>query len=232
MDPDVPLAELIRSHYLFAGLGDADFEPIVAHMTAVSLDKSDVLFLRDDPAEAFFYVVSGQIELGLTSPGGNKKVIEVFTPGRTFAEALAFTPRQRYPVSAQALLPSELIRIPNDHYVRVLHDNPDACMHLLSTLCQHLHMLVTEIERISLYDAQERFCVYLLDLAAKRPNEAGIVSLELPRHVLASRLSIKPETLSRILHQLQDAGTIDIAGREVTIKDLARLRAHSQPADA
>ncbi len=216
-------AEFIRGHYLFAGLSDLDFDRIAANMTFQELAKGELLFLRGDPADAFFFVVSGQIELSLTSPGGNKKVIEVFTEGRTFAEAIAFMREHRYPVTSQALIGTELIRVPNDNFVRMLYDNPDACMLLLSNLCQHMHTLVTEIERISLYDAQERFCAYLLDLATT-DGPTVTVSLDLPRHVLASKLSVKPETLSRILQNLQMNGTIQISGREVTIPDKRNLR--------
>jgi len=46
----------------------------------------------------------------------------------------------------------------------------------------------------------------------------------MPRHVIASRLSIKPETLSRLLRALTDEGLISIEDRLVFIHRLSGLR--------
>ncbi len=218
------LIQRIRRHYLFSGLAEADFSDLARQMSLQHLAKGEVLFLRGDPADTFFYVAAGQIELVLTAPNGKRKVIEVFTLNRTFAEAIAFMREQRYPVSAQALVDSQLIRIPNSAYVNILYGNPDACMSLLGNVCQHLHRLVTEIERTTLLDARSRLCVYLLDLATGAEGDVATVELDLPRHVLASKLSIKPETLSRILHGLQSDGTLEIHDRTVNIAKLEGLR--------
>jgi CRP-like cAMP-binding protein len=51
------------------------------------------------------------------------------------------------------------------------------------------------------------------------------VTLDESRQLLASRLAIKPETLSRILRSLADSGAIRVDGRQIEIRDPARLRA-------
>ena len=45
------------------------------------------------------------------------------------------------------------------------------------------------------------------------------------RQEIASRLSMKPETLSRILRQLSDAGAIEVHGRVLQVPDRNRLLA-------
>ena len=44
--------------------------------------------------------------------------------------------------------------------------------------------------------------------------------------MLASQLSIKPETLSRLTRALSDAGLIESDGRDIVIRDLDRLIHH------
>ena len=42
--------------------------------------------------------------------------------------------------------------------------------------------------------------------------------------MIASRLNLTPETLSRIFSQLSHDGMITVSGRDVTIHDVERLR--------
>jgi Mn-dependent DtxR family transcriptional regulator len=47
-----------------------------------------------------------------------------------------------------------------------------------------------------------------------------------PKATLASRLSVRPETFSRILKQLTRDGLIEVQGKTITILNLEALRQH------
>ncbi|MBI2801384.1 MAG: winged helix-turn-helix domain-containing protein [Gammaproteobacteria bacterium] len=49
------------------------------------------------------------------------------------------------------------------------------------------------------------------------------IALPVPKQVIASRLSSKPETLSRILHELAHAGIVEVNGPLVEIIDIKAL---------
>jgi CRP-like cAMP-binding protein len=51
------------------------------------------------------------------------------------------------------------------------------------------------------------------------------IQLQESRQEIASRLSMKPETLSRILRNLADAGVIVVQGRTLQVPSRARLSA-------
>jgi CRP-like cAMP-binding protein len=57
------------------------------------------------------------------------------------------------------------------------------------------------------------------------PQRAHLIRLDVQKKVLASRLSLQPETLSRVLHGLADRGVIAVEGPELRVLDAARLRA-------
>ena len=216
--------EEVRGHYLFSGLEDEAFDELVADTSVESFDKGEILFHRGDTAHDFFYVESGQIELSVISADGQKKVIEVLAHGRTFAEAIVFMQERRYPVTAEALNDSVVYRISNDRYRALLKDNTNACMRLLSDVCRHLHERVREIERLTVQNARSRLSSYLIDHVTEVDDDEATVRLDLPKHVIASRLSITPETLSRLLRAMTEDGILTVDDRVIFVHSLARLR--------
>ena len=183
-----------------------------------------MLFHRGDNANYFYFVDTGQLELNLIAATGQKKVLEVLGPGRTFAEAVAFMRERRYPVTCEALSDSTLIQIPSRDFIDIVYSNPDACMHLLSDICRHLHARVREIERLTVQNARGRLVSYLLDHVVEADDDEATIRLELPRHVIASRLSVTPETLSRLLREMVDERILTIEDRLIFVHSLARLR--------
>ena len=224
MEKDTVQYDAVRRHYLFSGLDENIFDALVPHMAVESFEKGATLFHRGDQAENFYFVESGQIELSLISADGQKKVIEVVSHDRTFAEAVLFMRESKYPVTAEALSDSSVLRIPNQCYYDLLCNNPDACMRLLSDVSRHLHARVREIERLTIQNARTRLSGYLIDHIVETDDDEATVRLDLPRHVIASRLSITPETLSRLFRSMSDDGILTIDDRLVFVHSLSRLR--------
>jgi len=224
MEKDSPQYNAVNDHYLFSGVEEQVFDELVSTMSVEKLGKGEVLFHRGDDAHSFYFVETGQIELSLISPDGQKKIVEVVSHGRTFAEAVVFMRETKYPVTAEALCDSVLYRIPNDSYLELLCGNSDACLRLLSDVCRHLHARVCEIERLTIQNARSRLSSYLLDHIVDSEDDEATIRLDLPRHVIASRLSVTPETLSRLLRVMSNEGVLTIEDRVIFVHSLARLR--------
>lgn len=224
MERDSLQYETIRQHYLFSGLDEDVFDALASEISIETFEKGEVLFHRGDSAAAFYYIENGQIELSLISPDGQKKIVEVIPHGRTFAEAIVFMPEAKFPVTAESLSDSTVYRIPNDSYRRLLKENSDACMRLLSDVCRHLHQRVQEIERLTIQNARSRLSSYLIDHIVETNDDEATVRLDLPKHIIASRLSVTPETLSRLLRSMADDGILTVDDRLIFVHSLARLR--------
>jgi CRP/FNR family transcriptional regulator, dissimilatory nitrate respiration regulator len=216
--------EEVRRHYLFSGLEEEAFDELVSDTSVESFEKGEILFHRGDEARYFYYIESGQIELSVISADGQKKVIEVLSHGRTFAEAIVFMQVGRYPVTSEALSDSVVYKVSNDRYRDLLHGNTDACMRLLSDVCENLHERVREIERLTVQNARSRLSSYLIDHVVETNDDEATLRLDLPKHVIASRLSITPETLSRLLRTMSDDGILTVDDRLIFVHSLARLR--------
>ncbi|MCB1755948.1 MAG: Crp/Fnr family transcriptional regulator [Gammaproteobacteria bacterium] len=212
----------LKEGFLFAQLDKNQLSRTVKYAVRKRLAHGEYLFDQGDVADRFYYVVKGQIKLFRASPAGNEKIIEVITAGSTFAEALMFLSRPHYPVGAQALTNAEVISVDSKDFANMLRQSVDTCFLLLADMSQRLRGLVREIDELSQYSAISRVAAYLLQAA---PPEGGPFELPVPKQVLASRLSVKPETLSRIMKQLTDGGMIRVHLSIIEILDSEELTA-------
>lgn len=221
--------EAARAAPLFAALDDDQFDRLRRRMQVQPFEAKQLVFQRGDPARHFYVVLEGSVKLTVQSRGGEEKIVERFGPGQSFAEALMFLEAPAYPVAAIGVEPGRLLATSSADYRAVLAESPGACLRLLGDFSKRLHGLVRDIEELTMASATTRFARLVLDLAQRTPPpcSAGPVSVTLPesKQMLASRLAIKPETLSRILRTLNDAGVVSVEGRTIHVHDVERLRA-------
>jgi CRP/FNR family transcriptional regulator, dissimilatory nitrate respiration regulator len=216
------MIDLLQGVRLFRHFTPEQTARIARKAREINLAAGEILFMHGAPADCFFYLVKGQLKLYRVSPDGHEKIVEVLEAGCTFAETRVFLERPHYHVSCAALLDSEIIGIDAKNFVAVLRDSVDTCLMLLGEFSQRLDGLVNEIDRLSLQDAASRVAEYLY---RRLPRDADQFVLKVPKGVLASRLSVRAETLSRILRHLAEGGTLSIDGRGVvTVQDREKLR--------
>ncbi len=206
----------LKKSILFSQLTPDQQQRVVQNAHMISLNQGESLFEQGDTADRFYLLLKGHVKLYRLSPAGDEKVIEVVTAISTFAEALMFLKQTIYPVGAQALSPIELISIDAHDFTSMLHESVETCFVLLGVMSQRLRGLIREIDDISLHSATARLAGYLLSQKLKNTDE---FTLKAPKQIIASRLSIKPETFSRILKNLSQNNYIDIKGNHVRIKN-------------
>lgn len=206
----------LQRTYLFAGLSGDQFSELTRNACVLRLEAAQAVFREGDMADAFYWVQEGLVRLSRTSPQGDEKVIELIGPGRYFAEAALFMGK-RFPVDATAQTPSRLIVISGADFKAWLAQDAERCFRLIGGISARLHGLVNEIDRLTLMKGADRLMQYLLDHSEPDAGGRTVVHLEAPKQVIASRIGIKPETLSRLLHKLADLGYIELKGQQVWI---------------
>lgn len=216
----------LRRCVLFSKLPEEPFERIMDHTRAVALDEGDVLFEQHQPAREIFLLRSGQIKLALMSPEGQEKVIDLISPGMSFAEAVMFSGTHVYPVTATALTGSIVWGVNAGTYEGILRQSTDACFAVMAQMSRRLHWQIAEIDRLTLHNAAFRVIAYLLDQVPSTDLDTSVINLDTPKHVIASRLSITPETLSRSFARLGREGFLDIEDNAIRINDIEKLRAY------
>jgi CRP-like cAMP-binding protein len=226
-DTRIDIPALLARLPLFQELTAEQIAHIAAQAREKRLAKGEMLFQKGDPSRGFYLIIFGQIKLAFPSSTGNEKVVDILGPKQSFGEAVMFMDRP-YPVFAEAIADTLLLHVAKDAVFELLLNDPSFARHMLAGLSMRLHSLVQDVESYSLRSSAQRVIGYLLQHC---PNESngkctGSIDITLPtsKQIIASRLYLTPETLSRIFHDLAEARLISVQGKQITINDLKRLR--------
>jgi len=215
------MSDEFKAAYLFSQLDEEQLAQVKSMSRKIKLNDGQLLFEEGDEATRFFLVKSGQIKLSRISLNGDEKVIELIRSGQTFAEALMFSEIPAYPVRASALGDCELWGFDSKAFLNLLRGSVESCFRLMGDMSIRLRQMVDEIDELTMQSGKERVARFL----CAQYHSAGtrVFALAAPKGVLASRLSVKPETFSRILHKLADEGLVKVNGGSVEILDPQQL---------
>ena len=205
---------------VFSGLKSQGLEVLLEKASIVNLRAGHVLFRQGEPAQAFFIVMEGWIKLYRVTAAGDEAVLNVLSEGESFAEAVTFT-SGRYPATACAVTPARVMVISADHVIRCIREMPDIAIAMIASTSLHLHRMVQQIEQLMAQSATQRVAEFLTSLA---PCARGPCTIALPydKSLIAGRLGLKPESLSRVFAKLRSIG-VEVRASNVVVRDMAQL---------
>lgn len=219
---------------LFQGLTEDDLATLARVVTARRAARGERLFDEGQRAEVFYCIVSGSVRVFKATPEGKEHTVHQLGPGETFAEVVAFA-GAGYPAHAEALADTELLAVPRAGLRGLIADNPDLAMNMMALMSRRMMGLLHKVEQLSLREVPARLATHLLLLSEQtegqptgQGGEAEAVTLDMPKGRLASYLGATPETLSRSLARLAEAGLIEAEGGRVRILDRQALSAVAQ----
>ena len=186
-------------------------------------DRGETLFLQDEEASAIHIVLDGWIKLYRMTPNGSEAVVSVFTRGESFGEAVALR-NMPYPVSGESATPSEVMHIPSSVLIDLIKRDAEVGLSILSSTFTHLHSLVAQLEQLKAQTGAQRVAEFLLNLS--NCDDGGCtVTMPYDKVLIAGRLGMKPESLSRAFSRLKQIG-VTIEKNHAVIKEIRDLRAY------
>lgn len=205
---------------LFEGLAPANLEELAQGTCNVIYQKGQAIFRAGDVVSHLHVLVSGQVKLSLSCRRGNERVLELLDAGQSFGQAELFVAGP-YLISAIAVKPSHVLAIRRDALFRVMADDPRVSRRVIELLARR--QLETEADLVAQqsWSPGQRLLGYLIELAGPHRAATGetTVTLETSKKMLASRFDMQPETLSRNLRDLTDAGLIVVDKNRVLLRN-------------
>lgn len=211
---------LLRTSFL-SQLGPNAMASMMEIANISNYEAREVLFREGEPADCFYSVLTGYVRLYRLNKDGREADIRICGPGDTFSECLLAL-GDRYLYNAQAAEPVTLARFDLQRVRSLAERETDVAKAIIRCLSDHLRTTMDCIANDRLQTAPQRVAHYLLTHCN---TEGGPAAIRLPfqKSLLAGKLGLAPEALSRAFSTLKRCGVV-VRGRTIQISDVNTLR--------
>lgn len=191
-----------------------------------------IIFYQGNPCLGIYCIESGTVAVRKTDAQGNSVIVRMLHEGQTLGYR-AYFEGKAYSASAEALTETRICFIDRAAVSDLLSHNPSLGINFLRHIAEDLRE--SEEARMDAVALPARVRVVHLLLALKDRwadvDEEGTMHIHLPlaRKDMAAMVGIRPETLARILHDLEAEGVAHFDGPKVRVPDLDVLLDEIEP---
>jgi CRP/FNR family transcriptional activator FtrB len=218
-------AEEVRALPLFRDCRDDVYTELLANSFLQRFPPGVELIHEHDPADFLHVVVEGLVEMG-ASHAGRETTLSFVRPYGTFILA-AVLKDQVYLQRARTLEKSRVLMIPAPAVRAAIHADNGFMAAVVVELATRYRDTVKELKNQKLRTGAERLANWLVRHHAEQ-GAAGTLSIGVEKRVLASRLGMTPENLSRAFATLGAYG-VEVQGPKVVLSDLRSLERLAKP---
>lgn len=211
---------ILANTSLFRMLDERQLERLTSAAQPIRTTSNVSLVEQGDAPRGLFVVVYGQVKVGFERKDGNEKTLAILGQNRCFGlvEMLIEQPHLAF---VKTTTDSMLLQLDPASVMAVARENFGFAQELMLRVSRQMYALTRDIESYSLQTARQRLANYLLRQGRYQAGE--VIELIASKTLVASRLSLTPETLSRLLHEFSSEGMISVTGRRIRILDQERM---------
>jgi CRP/FNR family transcriptional regulator, cyclic AMP receptor protein len=202
--------ELIKKLTFFSDLQEQDLEKIANISKERNYKKNMIIFMEDEPGEAFYYIKSGKVKIYRTYEDGREHIIHIFGEGDVFGEATLFN-NICYPASASIYEDASIGIIKNADLEKLVKENSELSLKLIKLFAKKLIFAQNKIKDLTFNDVFSRTASQLIKLS----KEYGVVTekgtaikMQLSRQELAEMVGTTRETVSRVISKFKKEKSI------------------------
>ena len=188
----------LRKCFLLHSMEEKDLQEIVEKSGGIKkYKKGTKLFLEKGPANYFFVLIDGKVQVSHLTREGKETILKNILPGDSFAEVIVFE-QSEYPATATALENSSVVRIDKNLFRKLLNDPKIANLFIIN-LIKKIRFLTQKVELFNTAKVSQRF--YYFIETHYGPNE--IIELKESKKEIAKEIGTIPETFSRMINKLK-----------------------------
>lgn len=193
----------------------------VAH--SVSFKKGEVIYHANDESDSLYIVDHGKVKIYRLSESGKEQLIRILQEG-DFTGELAIFSETIHETYAEAMEDTRMCIVKRSDLQELLMRYPTISLKLLSEFSSRLGQSEKQAARFATEKVETRIALYLVECMDQHKDIMEI-SLPMSKKDLASFLGTTPETISRKLTELEDAGLIrQKSQRKIEILDVEGLK--------
>lgn len=217
--------DLLRSLPLVAGMSEGHVSELLRGAFLQRFPVQVELIREGEPADFLHVVVEGQVEL-FGRHRDRETTVAVVGPGANFIIAAVVLDKP-YLKSARVIAPSRILMIPAEAVRAMFNTDVPFARALMRELAYAYRSMAKELKNQKLRSSLERLAAWLVRAVAENGGELRF-DLPFDKKVLASRLGMAPEVLSRTFATLKAYG-LHVDGPRIVISDIESLTRLAAP---
>jgi len=222
-----PRELLVRSP-LFAQLSPAELEKLAALFRRRRYRAGEPVFREGDPGTALYVVETGEVKILLGGLEGKEVALALLGPGGFFGE-LALLDGEPRSADAVVTVPTELLVLPREDFLRFLPEVPAVAVTMLSVLSRRLRRTDRLVHDAAFSDVRTRVTRLLVELAETRgkldPGGRVVIGPRLTQSDLASMVGATRESINKCLRYYTAQGLVSHDRGRLVVLNIERLRA-------
>lgn len=220
--------DVVRGLPLFDGMDEGSLAALTCGALLQRLPRDTLLFEEGDEADVLHVLLDGSAMLAGGHRTGQDTVIDIVKPGDCFVLA-AVTADAPYLMSGKLLELSQVLMLPAAAFREQAASQPALARSVMGLLAGQCRGLVRQVKDLKLCSTTQRLAAFVLahlQAHARARAEPAVdgATFELPfsKQVLASRLGMSPEHLSRAFAKLSEHD-LRMRGRTIQVGSIERL---------
>ena len=199
----------LRNNDLFKGLDIEEIEDILKNIsfTKIKYRKGEIIAHEGEVCTSLGVILEGTIEMQRIYCNGKYIVIKKLSKGEVFGEALVFSERGFYPVTALAVNDCLIMYIKKEEVLSLCFQNKKILENFISLLSNKILMLNKKIKNISFKSIKEKVSNYILEESIIQNTDT--ISLNESKEDISAKLGMPRPSFSRELMRLKSLGIID-----------------------
>lgn len=216
----------LRQVSLFEDISADTLQRLVEDAFLQRFPSQTILFRQGELPDFLHVLLEGSLQLTATSYDQHETVVEILEPVETFVPAAVLT-NTVYLVSAKIVRAARILMLPASALRESLARDPNLALAIIGSLSRQYRAMLKQVKNLKLRTSTQRLAGYLLELAAENGSESTV---ELPhdKRLIAARLGMTPESLSRAFSTLRKLG-VEVHGHRVQMLDASKLRRYCPP---
>lgn len=204
----------LQDFYLFSDLDSDAAKNISAKVKKNRYKSGNIIFYKGDSSQNIHILMDGSVKLYKYN-SFNEEVVLHYLKSQSLIGEMATFENIPYPANCMAEGDVEIWSINKDDFLAILSNNPDLTLKIISSMSKKIKILEKSIDLNISKNSTQRVAALIL--------ENKKIFEELSRVKIASKLNMKPETLSRTMKKLKESNIIEIEKKVIHILDKKAL---------
>lgn len=218
-------SHIVRNLPLFIGLSEQEKDRLIQGGQQRPYANGDYLFRHGDPIHNFYVVCEGAVQLFRETPDGHEMTTDVCLAGDAIGETEILQLSSTHRFNAIAIKDSLLMEFSVAWLKDTIKNHNILALNLLGMLSHRNSVAALEAEHKATMSAAQQLACFLERMCILHDFDPRGFDLPYSKTLIASRLGMENETLSRALSKLRDHG-LSVQGNRVSFNDIEKMEAY------